>query len=58
MMFIRTFRLNIQIHTSRITERLKKMVEHLGRHIADLLTVESCIPHQPRPSPEIEGDPA
>ena len=56
MVFIRSFRFNIQIHAGGITQALKEMKEHFRRHISHHLTVELSVPDQPRTSAEIEGN--
>ena len=58
MVLVGSHRLDVEIHAGRIAERLEEMEEHLGGHVAYLLATESGFPHQPRTSPEVEGDPA
>ena len=56
MMFILSLCLDIQIHQSRIAQRLKEMEEHLGRHFANLFALKLRIPHQPGTATKIETD--
>lgn len=54
MMFVLTFRLNVDIHPGSITERLKEVEKHLYGHLSYFFTLELCVPHQPRPAAKIK----
>ena len=45
---------DMEVHTVRISQRLEDMEEHLGRHVANLFSVNGGVPYQPGPSAEIE----
>ena len=49
---------DVQVHAGSIAERLKEVQEHLRGHLANLLSLELCIPHEPGTSAEVECDTA
>ena len=55
MVLILSFGFDVQIHLSGIAEALEEMQEHLRRHLANLLTVELCVPNQPGATTEVQA---
>src|SRR5574344_1122839 len=54
MVLVSSFRLDVQVHLSRVAQTLEEMQEHLRRHFAHFFPVELCIPYQPGSSSEVE----
>ena len=55
VVLILSFGFDVQIHLSGIAEALEEMQEHLRRHLANLLTVELCVPNQPGATTEVQA---
>lgn len=55
MVLVHALGLDVQVHPRRVAQALEEVEEHLGRHVAHFLATELGIPHQPRPSAEIES---
>ena len=48
------FCLDVEVHGCAVAEALEEVEEHLCRHLAHLFPMELGIPHEPRPSAEVE----
>ena len=55
MVLVLAFGLDVQVHLRSIRKALEEMQEHLRGHLADFLTCELRIPHQPGSAAEVES---
>jgi len=58
VMLVLPFGLDVEIHLGSIAEALEEVQEHLRRHLANLLTLEIGLPHQPGAPAKVETDAA